>query len=147
LERLIAVAVALPLAGLNWRPPAPATNSVAVLAIHTLANAEENLLGVLAGQPVARDHAAEFAIIVPDTALITTHWADLRLRLEEALGQLPNAALGEPRHHPRRGSITGRDVLLVVARHTAEHLGQAELTRDLWLAEHNERPQHVEARV
>ncbi len=33
--------------------------------------------------------------------------------------------------HPRRGALTGRDVLIVVARHAVEHLGQAELTRDL----------------
>jgi hypothetical protein len=29
------------------------------------------------------------------------------------------------------GVLTGREVLLVVARHAAEHLGQVELTRDL----------------
>jgi hypothetical protein len=27
--------------------------------------------------------------------------------------------------------VTGRAILIVVARHAAEHLGQAELTRDL----------------
>jgi hypothetical protein len=27
--------------------------------------------------------------------------------------------------------LTGREILLVVARHAAEHLGQADLTRDL----------------
>ena len=35
------------------------------------------------------------------------------------------------RQHPRRGIITGRDVLIVVARHTAEHWGEAQLTRSL----------------
>ena len=33
--------------------------------------------------------------------------------------------------HPRRGVLTGREVLLIVARHATEHLGRAELTRDL----------------
>ena len=38
------------------------------------------------------------------------------------------------RPHPRRGIITGRDVLIVVARHTAEHWGEAQLTRSLMKA-------------
>ncbi|CAN5843324.1 hypothetical protein BH10CHL1_BH10CHL1_01810 [soil metagenome] len=38
------------------------------------------------------------------------------------------------RSHPRRGQITGREILLVVACHAAEHRGQAELTRDLLFA-------------
>ena len=41
--------------------------------------------------------------------------------------------------HHWRGEISGREVLIVVARHTAEHLGHAELTRDMArvdLAEH-----------
>ncbi|MDP9352215.1 MAG: DUF664 domain-containing protein [Chloroflexota bacterium] len=44
---------------------------------------------------------------------------------------MPRSRLEEEIEHPRRGRITGREVLLVVARHCAEHLGQAELTRDL----------------
>jgi hypothetical protein len=42
--------------------------------------------------------------------------------------------LGATYRHPRRGAISGREILIVVARHAAEHLGQAELTRDLWKA-------------
>ncbi|MBN1310607.1 MAG: hypothetical protein JXB30_04240 [Anaerolineae bacterium] len=33
--------------------------------------------------------------------------------------------------HPRRGQMAGRAELIIVARHAAEHMGQAELTRDL----------------
>jgi len=36
--------------------------------------------------------------------------------------------------HPRRGRLTGRETLVVVARHAAKHMGQAELTLDLLLA-------------
>ena len=34
-------------------------------------------------------------------------------------------------NHPRRGAICGREVLLVVATHVTEHMGHAQLTRDL----------------
>jgi hypothetical protein len=55
----------------------------------------------------------------------------LRPRLAEALANLPPGALDASYSHPRRGTVTGRDILIIVARHSAEHLGQAELTRDL----------------
>ena len=41
------------------------------------------------------------------------------------------ADLDRERVHPRRGLLTGREILIVVARHAAEHLAHAELTRDL----------------
>ena len=42
--------------------------------------------------------------------------------------------LDAARQHPRCDTITGRDVLIVVARHTAEHWGEAQLTRSLMKA-------------
>lgn len=130
LDRLVGVVQGLDADDLGWRPPAPETNSLATLAVHTLGNAEENLLGVLCGRPVRREREAEFAA-APTAAEIAARWADLRPRLRAALAALPAAELARGRDHPRRGTITGLEVLLVVARHAAEHLGQAELTRDL----------------
>ena len=48
---------------------------------------------------------------------------------------LPAADLDRERKHPRRDVLTGREVLIVVARHTAEHWGEAQLTKSLLLAE------------
>jgi hypothetical protein len=56
------------------------------------------------------------------------------VQLQTELEQIANASLSATRQHPRRGQISGRDVLIVVARHCAEHMGQAFLTRDLVLA-------------
>lgn len=131
LDRLIALLDGLGEGELNWQPPAAGANSLLALATHTLANAEENLLGTLGGQPVGRDHAAEFAARASSPAAIAARWRELRPRLAELLAHLPDAALTAPVQHPRRGVVTGRDILIVVARHAAEHLGQAELTRDL----------------
>jgi hypothetical protein len=134
LDRL--VALALDGEGMVWRPPAPNANSIAGLAIHTLGNAEENLLETLCGQPRRQDRSDEFSRQMSRDEL-GARWDDLRARLEAALSELPDSALDEDRNHPRRGVISGRDVLIVVARHAAEHLGQAELTRDLWQAQHS----------
>jgi len=57
--------------------------------------------------------------------------ADLREPIAKHLTDLTRNDLDGAREHPRRGMITGRDVLIVVARHTAEHWGEAQLTRSL----------------
>ena len=132
LDRLVSLALEIDDEGLHWNPPAPNTNSIAALAFHTLGNAEENILGTLCGKPVTRDRAGEFAADERDRAELRERWETLRPRLRGALSALPDERLGETCNHPRRGTITGRDVLIVVARHAAEHLGQAEPTRDLW---------------
>jgi len=116
---------------LNWRPEAPSTNSLYAIATHVLGNAEENLLGTLCGQLHGRNYAAEFpaAASVPDA--VRTRWAELRDRVAGALARLTREDLDGIRPHPRRGPITAREVLIVVARHAAEHWGEAQLTRSL----------------
>ena len=133
LDRLIACLDGLTVEELNWRPTAPGANSLYVLAVHMLGTAEENLLGLLGGQPVRRERDVEFAARAAADSVGTLNacWGELRQRLAATLTALVPAALDQTYAHPRRGTITGRDVLIVVARHAAEHLGQAELTRDL----------------
>jgi hypothetical protein len=131
LDRMIACLDGLTVEELNWRPAAPGANSLYALAVHTLGNAEENLLGLLGGQPVRRERAAEFVVEADSAGTLGTYWDELRQRLAATLTSLTPAALDRSYAHPRRGTIAGRDVLIVVARHAAEHLGQAELTRDL----------------
>lgn len=132
--RLIAMVEDLPDAILDWRPPAPETNSIFALAVHTMANTHENLAGTLCGKPIPRDHRAEFSATTASREAMLARWQQQRHEIAQALSVLPSAALDTPIDHPRRGAVLGLDILLIVARHTAEHLGQAELTRDLALA-------------
>lgn len=131
LDRLVACLDGLDAVSLNWRPAAAGTNSLYALTTHTLGNAEENILEMLCGQAVGRDRAGEFAASGTNAALIGARWQELRARLTDELAQLPPGSLDAIYLHPRRGALTGREILIVVARHAAEHLGQAELTRDL----------------
>src|SRR5258706_15758768 len=130
-DRLVELLHGLSEAELNWRPPAPETNSLFVLATHTIANTEENILATLCGEPLRRERAAEFQAHGTTSEPLRERWALLRRRIEAALAELPPGTLDAMRQHPRRGSLTAREILIVVARHAAEHLGQAELTRDL----------------
>lgn len=131
LERLVASLDGLSEEDLNWRPTAAETNSLHVLAVHTLGNVEENVLEILCGQPVGRDRDAEFAAQSTAAGPVRERWLTLQGRAQGCLADLPSTALDREYTHPRRGTISGRDVLLIAATHAAEHAGQAELTRDL----------------
>jgi len=117
---------------LNWRPLENA-NSLYVLAIHTMGNIEVNILEVLCGQAVHRQRQAEFAARGSSPVDLNRRWSELQACIVSALDQLPAAEFDRMHDHPRRGQLTGREVMIVVARHAAEHMGQAELTRDLLL--------------
>jgi DinB family protein len=138
-DRLVEILDGLTEAELNWHPPAPETNSLFVLATHTIANTEDNILATLCGEPLRRERAAEFQAYGTTFEPLRQRWAFLRRRIEAALADLPPSALDGMRQHPRRGPVTAREILLVVARHAAEHLGQAELTRDLMRAAKGEK--------
>jgi len=86
---------------------------------------------VLCGGSDDRDRDAEFRAAGDSTEPVERRWHELRAELRERLAALPPERMDEALTHPRQGAMTGREVLLLVATHAAEHLGQAELTRDL----------------
>jgi hypothetical protein len=116
---------------LNWRPAAPDTNTLYAIAAHVLGNAEENVLRTVCGLPVSRSRAAELTARGDTWEPLRDHWRDLRAHIATALAAPPDGDLARERPHPRRGMLTGREVLLVVARHAAEHWGEAQLTHSL----------------
>lgn len=134
LDRLVETTTGLPIDALDWRPPAAGANSVHVLIVHTIANAEENLLGTLCGHRIERDREEEFSGMAWANGDPASSWPVRRAALERALAEIRSGQLSHSFAHPRRGEVTGQDLLMIVARHAAEHLGQAELTRDLAVA-------------
>lgn len=120
---------------LNQRPYAMG-NSLYVLATHIIGNVEETVWGIICGGTVHRNREAEFHALGIDTIALRTHWTELRSNIDRALGTMVAADLARPRQHPRRGPMSAYDILIVIARHAAEHLAQAELTRDLLLSPH-----------
>jgi len=134
LERMMAVVHACSVAQLNWRPPADGANTIHALATHTVSNARVNVIQVLCGQPFDRDREAEFRTIATEENASIPQWPAIRDELRAAVAPLTDADLDRRCEHPARGEVTGREVLMILARHAAEHVGQAELTRDLAIA-------------
>jgi len=132
LARLVALVEGVAAAQRSWHPAAPDTNSLAGILGHVLANAEENICGVVGSADVPpRDRGIEFGSTGADPAAA---YRELCPRLQFALSSLSGSELDRVCRHPRRGMISAREVLLVVARHVAEHEGEATLTRALLLA-------------
>ena len=118
---------------LNWQPYANGS-SLYTLAIHMMGNMAEVILGLLCGQAVQRDRDAEFATVGESAESVRAQWAALQEHIEKSLLALGDDMLDQPFTHPRRGQMSGRAILMVVMRHAAEHMGHAELTRDLLYA-------------
>ncbi|MBA2468939.1 MAG: DinB family protein [Chloroflexia bacterium] len=135
LEGFMAAMEGLTVEELNWRPPAPDTNSIYVLATHTLGNVRMHVFRVLLGQSIDRDRDQEFRSVAEASNVPIPFWPSLQAEVAGTLAGLPDETMNAPFDHPVFGPLTGREVLMVMLRHTAEHLGQVELTRDLILAE------------
>src|SRR3954454_8737204 len=136
-ERLIAVASELPPEALTWRPGDETTNSIAQIIRHVVAW-QPWYLAVALGDPVPLDDEelnqkqADSLENSPATA------ADLRAQVQ-AMQAETAAALGRVDALDLDGEITPygdpepRGFYLSGAiDHAAEHIGHAELTRQLW---------------
>ena len=119
---------------LDWSPLDDA-NSLYVLATHTMGNVRHNLLNGLCGLAISRDRDAEFAVTGGSAADIVAHWNEIKSQISNSVEGLPRGELDRERDHPRYGTISGHELLVLVSTHAAEHYGQAQLTRDLLKAQ------------
>jgi uncharacterized damage-inducible protein DinB len=129
------VLAGLPDGALNWQP-GPGTNSIAVLVEHAW-GAARAWTARAAGREVERDRAAEFRVTRSASEL-----ADLLAhglaQIEEHLAAVDPTRYGERSLPPgTQPPASARDVtrawcLLHAVEHAREHLGQAQLTRQLW---------------
>lgn len=133
---------ALPHEAFDWTP-APNTNSLTVLTRHSLA-ACSFFFAVVAGQPGSiadyrKGDRAEAFRAQGGTAATLTRAIDTGLRdFEAILAPGTDAHLAEmigwPDEAPDIPTRSGREILINGIGHLREHVGQAQLMRDLWLA-------------
>ena len=119
---------------LDWSPLDDA-NSLYVLATHTMGNVRHNMLNGLCGLPATRDRDAEFVVTGGSASEIEAIWNEIKGQVSGSVEDLPAGEADREREHPRYGTVTGRELLVLVATHAAEHYGQAQLTRDLLKAQ------------
>ena len=134
-DRLLETIADLDDEAVNWKPPAPGANSLLVLVTHALGSAEQHVVGEAAAKTVVRNRDAEFTS-KGGSAHLVARATEVRRRIDEALVGL-EGRLDEERDPPFRTwpgtRATARDRLVHSISHTAEHVGHAQLTRDLYV--------------
>jgi len=133
-DRLLETIAGLDDEAVNWKPSAPGSNSLLVLVTHAIASAEDHVVRTAAGKTVVRNRDAEFAS-KGGAGHLAARAAEVRRRIDEALAGL-EGRLEEERDPPFSTwpgpRATVRDRLINSVAHTAEHVGHAQLTRDLY---------------
>lgn len=128
-ERFIAAVTGLSTAALDWAPTTGA-NSLAVLVSHAMGSERFLVAHLAGGRPSSRNRDAEFhasgLAAVELAGLVRAAGAET----EEILSSLTAADMGTFRQH-RDGPKTVRWCVVHALEHLAEHLGHAELTRQL----------------
>ena len=116
---------------LNWKP-APATNSVAVLIVHTLGS-EAEIFRVASNSPTDRDRDAEFLseANTPDELVRRLDAADALL--DELAPKITGEDLDASRTRRDQGPETCRYWLVTNYGHAREHLAHIELTKQMYV--------------
>jgi uncharacterized damage-inducible protein DinB len=116
---------------LNWKPLERDSNSLFVLATHSV-GAEHGWIGELMGnEPRTRVRALEFQATGQSITELRERIQSAARESERILAGLSEDDLEQTREHEAYGTVTGRWIILHVIEHYAEHLGQMRLTRQL----------------
>lgn len=122
----------LPSAALDWTP-GPDMNSISVLVFH-LTGAERYWIGdIAAEEPSARDRDAEFRVHDVGMDILKKRLADKLEYASTALEKFSLQDLETTRVSARDGrEFTVAWALLHALEHSTLHLGQIQITRQLW---------------
>jgi hypothetical protein len=115
---------------LNWKP-APETNSIAVLVVHTLGS-EAEVLRVAANVPGERDRPAEFRVTATDAEDLIKEIDEADSYIEAMAPRITPDDLAAERPRGDRPPETGLHWLLTNYGHAREHLAHIQLTKQLY---------------
>ena len=117
---------------LDWTP-GEGMNSLTALVMH-ITQVERHLVGGRVGQDsTGRDAEAEFGASGLDEAALQQHMDDSLAHMRRIFEQLTLEDLRDQRKSPATGKFQTVGWLLChTLDHTAEHLGQMAITRQLW---------------
>ncbi len=111
--------------------PQPGMNSIGVLVFH-LTGAERFLIGeVIAGDNSNRDRDAEFKVQGMEVNALLKRLADNRAYISGVLEGMTLSDLETRRMFRHQREVTVAWVLGHALKHTATHMGQIQLTREL----------------
>jgi uncharacterized damage-inducible protein DinB len=134
-KQIIGMIDDMPREGLNFfpivLPQMQVSNSIAILAMH-LAGAEHFWIGeVIGGLPATRDRDAEFTVRVRNSSPLIEILDNVLAETKTIFPKLSEADLSKT-YKVDEKMVQGRWAILHVIEHTALHLGQMQITYQLW---------------
>lgn len=116
----------------NWTPTKDETNSLYVLATHCIGSEHGWIFEILGNGARTRNRPAEFVARGDALDELRARYEQVGNETREVMSALTEDALLTTRHRESHGEVTVRWIILHVIEHCSEHLGQMELTRQLW---------------
>jgi hypothetical protein len=130
-ERFGKVVEGMPEEALNWRPGNEETNSVAQLIRHTTA-VQGVLLGRALGDAPEHDHEHSLRNDPATKEELRGLIADAKAAKDQYLAKLDGMDMSEMLPNQSRGPVLRAHSVIHTADHGQEHLGHAELAKQLW---------------
>ena len=122
----------LPPTALDWTPGKD-MNSISVLIFHVTGSVRFWIGDIAAQEPSNRDRDAEFRVCSVETDILRKRLADNLEYAHNTLDKLSLQDLESTRISPGDGrTLTVAWALLHALEHATVHLGQIQLTRQLW---------------
>jgi len=132
---------AVPPEALDWKPAGDDSNSVAVLTVHSL-HSTRSWLSIATGEPLPqRDRDSEFRVSASDNNSLFTLFDQMVadcMSLLEPSRSVDWAAMRETHTRPNPEDdwqVPAAWALLHAIEHVREHLGQMQLTQQMWQRE------------
>ena len=116
---------------LNWKP-APETDSIAVLVVHTLGS-EAEVYRIVANVPSERDRPAEFQVAESEAELLAK-LDEADALIDELAARITAADVEASRPRRQNPPETGLHWLVTNYGHAREHLAHIQLTKQLLAA-------------
>lgn len=116
----------------NWTPTNDSTNSLFVLAKHCIGSEHGWIFEILGRGKKTRNRDSEFVTKGSTLEDLRAEYQRVGQETRDVLSELTIDDLATTRFREGHGEVSVRWILLHVIAHLSEHLGQMELTKQLW---------------
>lgn len=130
--KIIATLESAPRDSWNWAPSGDDTNSLFVLATHVIGSEHGWIFEIIGRGAETRNRPAEFLAKGESLDALRAEYDRVAKQTRAIFENLTAQDLSTTRYRESHGEVSVRWILLHVIEHSSEHLGQMELTLQLW---------------
>ncbi|GIL15974.1 MAG: hypothetical protein BroJett039_11470 [Chloroflexota bacterium] len=130
--KIFAVLESAPVESWNWTPSGDETNSLFVLATHVIGAEHGWIFEILGGGAQTRNRPTEFLAKGDSLDALRADYARVAKETRDIFEKLTEQDLASTRYRESHGEVSVRWIILHIIKHDSEHLGQMELTKQLW---------------